>query len=142
MCSSDLLKIIYYDRDGVALGNHSSSATAADNTWKTVSVTSTSDSDASYATLEAAYSAAGTYYVDQFCLQTGGVVSYDEARAITLTLIPRLENKIKNPSFESNSNTWSVTGATFSKDISVSTDAYSGSFSGKFVAAEIGRAHV
>ena len=128
------LSVRYYDKDGVATSvATSASAVAANNTWKSSEVTATSDEDSSYAIITIAYSAAGTYYIDQVCMQTGDTVVYDEARAVDIFLVPLKTNYIKNPSFEVDSATWALSGATFSQDASVPTYGYSGAFSGKFV---------
>ena len=130
------IAVQFFDKDGASTSSyHSGTATSANNTWKTTSVTATTDATSSYAILEISYSAAGTYYVDQVSAQLGSAVTYDEARAITLLLNPKKENYIKNPSFEVDASTWSVTGATFSRDTDVPVDGYSGTYSGKFVAA-------
>ena len=128
------LSVRYYDKDGVATSvATSASAVAANNTWKSSEVTATSDEDSSYAIITIAYSAAGTYYIDQVCMQAGDAVAYDEARAVDIFLVPLKTNYIKNPSFEVDSATWALSGATFSQDASVPTYGYSGAFSGKFV---------
>jgi phage tail-like protein len=88
-----------------------------------------------YAAIELAYSTSGTYYIDEVCLQEGSSVNYEEARAISVQVAPNKINYIKNPSFEVDSSTWTVTGATFSQDSSVPIVGYPGSYSGKFVAA-------
>jgi hypothetical protein len=130
------LSVKFYDKDATITGTtQSATAVAANNTWKSASKTFTTPADASYASIEIAYSAAGTYYLDQVCLQLGASVSYDEARAITLELSPKKTNYIENPSFEDNDSNWVITGATFSQDASVPADGFSGSYSGKFVAA-------
>jgi hypothetical protein len=49
-----------------------------------------------YASLAVAYSAAGTYYIDQVCLQKGNTASYDEARAVDILLLPTIANLIVN----------------------------------------------
>ena len=91
--------------------------------------------DATYAAIDFAWSAAGTYYIDTVCLQKGSSVAYDEARALTLYLNPNKKNYIKNPSFEGNvTDSWTKTGsATVTQDSSVPTLAYSGTKSAKIV---------
>jgi hypothetical protein len=81
--------------------------------------------EAKYASLGISYSAAGTYYVDQVCVQAGDTVDYDEARAIDIFLDSSKINYIKNPSFEENTNQWSIT-ATSSSVVSVAPDDISG----------------
>jgi hypothetical protein len=126
----------WYDKFGALISENTSTSTAANNTWKTISVTATSPADASYAGIKISSNADGTYYVDQVCLQLGAAVNYYEARAIDLYLLPRKQNYIHNPSFEVGTSTWTITGApTFSQDTSVPFDGYSGAYSGKFVAA-------
>ena len=131
------MSIIFYDKNGTVTGTTvAATGVAANNTWKSSSKTFTTPSAAAYASLQVAYSAAGTYYIDEVCVQTGSTVAYDEARAITLYLSPNKTNYIKNPSFETNvTDSWTKTGsATVTQDTSVSTLAYSGIKSAKIVA--------
>jgi hypothetical protein len=81
--------------------------------------------EAKYASLGISYSAAGTYYVDQVCVQEGDTVDYDEARAIDIFLDSSKINYIKNPSFEENTNQWSIT-ADDDSVVSVAPDDISG----------------
>jgi hypothetical protein len=129
------LTIKWYDGAGTYISSTSGSAVSANNTWKTGNATATSPANAVYASLQIASNASGQYYIDQVCMQLGNTVAYDEARAITLELGANKVNYIQNPSFEVNSSTWTVTGATFSQDSSTPFDGYSGNYSGKFVAA-------
>jgi hypothetical protein len=127
------LSVRFYDKDGTATSAaNSATAVAANNTWKSASKTATSDATSSYAIITIAYSAAGTYYIDQVCMQEGDTIAYDEARAIDVFLSPLKTNYIKNPSFEVNSTTWALSGATFTQDSSVPTYGYSGDSSGEF----------
>lgn len=92
--------------------------------------------DAVYSSIELAWSAAGTYYVDMVCVQSGQSVVYDEARSLDIFLIPNKTNFIKNPTFETNvTNSWTKVGAglTVTQDVSYPTDSYSGTHSAKFV---------
>jgi hypothetical protein len=133
------LSVKFYDRHGVITGTtQSATAVAANNTWKDASKVFTTPADASYASIQIAYSAAGTYYFDQVCLQLGDTVEYDEARAISLFLDSAKINYIKNPSFEVDDSDWTLTGATFTQDSLVPSDGYSGDYSGKFVVATTG----
>jgi hypothetical protein len=128
------LSVRFYDKNGTATSAaNTATAVAANNTWKSASKTATSDATSSYAIITIAYSAAGTYYIDQVCMQEGSTVAYDEARAVDVFLLPLKTNYIKNPSFEVNSTTWALSGATFTQDASVPTYGYSGEYSGKFV---------
>lgn len=131
------LSVRFYDKDGEPTSTATSAtAVAANNTWKSSSVVATSDDDSSYAVITIAYSAAGTYYIDQVCMQTGDTVAYDEARAVDIFLNPIKTNLIKNPSFEVNTTDgWTLDGsATFAQDSDVSNLAYSGSNSGLITA--------
>lgn len=130
------LSIKWYDGTGTFISTASSTASPSINAWTLVQKTSTAPSTAVYATVTIAYSAAGTYYVDQVCVQPGTTASYDEARAIDVFLAPHLTNYIKNPSFEVNTtDDWTLAGsATVSQDTDVSDLAYSGSNSAKIVA--------
>ena len=128
------LSVKFYDRHGEITGTtQSATAVAANNTWKSSSKVFTTPEDSSYASIQIAYSAAGTYYLDQVCLQVGNTVEYDEARAISVFLDSAKVNYIKNPSFEVDDSDWTVTGATFTQDASVPSGGYSGDYSGKFV---------
>ena len=133
------LSVKFYDKDATITGTtQSATAVAANNTWKSASKTFTTPADASYVSIQIAYSAAGTYYLDQVCLQLGAAVAYDEARAISVFLDSSKINYIKNPSFEVNASTWTSTGATFTQNAAVPTDGYSGTYSGQFVVATTG----
>ena len=133
------LSIKFYDKGGSTTGTtQSATAVSANNTWKSASKVFTTPADASYASLQIAYSAAGTYYLDQVCVQLGDTVEYDEARAISVFLDSAKINYIKNPSFEVDDSDWTVTGATFTQDSAVPSDGYSGEYSGKFVIATTG----
>lgn len=120
-------------------GNYTSAvntatAVAANNTWKTISVTGTSDATSSYAVLTASWSAAGTFYLDQVCVQVGSTAVYDEARAINVVLEPTNINLIMNPSFEVDHSNWTFTGSpTITLDSNVTYQAYSSNQSLKVV---------
>lgn len=131
------VKTTFYDKNGIVTGTtQTGSLVSADNTWKTASVTATSPALASYADIEIPFSAAGTYYIDQVCYQTGASVSYDEARALTILLNAPYENLIKNPSFETNTTYWTATGSpTVTRESDVTTDAYAGTYSAKIAAS-------
>ena len=94
------------------------------------------ETDATYAGIKLAWSAAGTYYVDLVCMQVGSSVSYDDARAVTITLNPDKTNYIQNPSFETNvTDSWTKTGTvTITQDTSVPPLVFSGTKSAKLVA--------
>jgi hypothetical protein len=133
------LAVKFYDRHGEITGTtQSSTAVAANNTWKSASKVFTTPADSSYASIQISYSAAGTYYLDQVCIQLGDTVAYDEARAISVFLDSSKINYIKNPSFEVDDSDWTVTGAVFTQDAAVPTEGYSGNYSGKFVVATTG----
>jgi phage tail-like protein len=126
----------FYDKDGIATGSlASATAVAASSSWQQSTLTVTSEADAVYAVVKIAYSSSGTYFIDEVCCQLGDTAVYDEARTITVEVSPNKINYIKNPSFEVDASTWTVTDATFSQDSSVPTVGYPGSYSGKFVAA-------
>jgi hypothetical protein len=127
------MSVIFYDKDGTVTGSTiSATGVSANNTWKSSSKTFTTPVDASYASLQIAYSAAGTYYIDEVCVQEGTTVKYDEARAISVYLEPNKTNYIKNPSFEVNvTDSWTVSGATVAQDSNVSDLAYTGGHSAK-----------
>lgn len=131
------LSVRFYDKDGAATSTATSAtAVAANNTWKSSSVTATSDEDSSYAVITVAYSAAGTYYIDQVCMQEGDTVAYDEARSVDIFLNPIKTNLIKNPSFEVNAtDNWTLSGsATIAQDVDISNLTFSGSNSGLITA--------
>ena len=132
-----------YDPDDGTYTSHVSSPLSANNTWQTLKVTSIADADEigshSYVGIELSFSAAGVYYVDQISVQAGPYYTYDEARALTLNLLPNKENYIHNPSFEVDAAGWNLPGVnipTFTQDTSVPNEGFPGSYSGKFVATE------
>ena len=131
--------VMVYDANSSLLRTNTGTSTAANNSWKTVSQTfSTLDGDSeypSYAVLNVAWSAAGTYYIDMVCLQTGAVVAYDEARALTLLLEPSKTNYIPNPSFETDATGWTLTNLTFASDpTNYPMEGFPSLHSGKFTA--------
>ena len=130
------MTITWYDRNGTLISSNSGSSLSANNTWKTQWTTVTSPATAVYASLKFAFSAAGTYYVDQVDVHEGTTESYNEARAIDIFLNPYKTNYIDNPSFETNvTDGWTLSGsAVATRDSDVSDIAYSGSKSAKIVA--------
>jgi len=109
---------------------------AVTGTTTTTGYVTNSNTDAVYASLKLSWSAAGTYYVDMACVQTGQTVVYDEARALDIFLNPDKTNYIKNPTFETNvTNSWTKVGAglTVTQDVSYPTESYSGTHSAKLV---------
>jgi hypothetical protein len=127
------LKIEYYDKDGTVISNVTQ-AISATNSWQTVSKTNTSPSNASYVVLYILFSTATTYFVDMVYVGATPFIEYDEARAVTISLAPTLENYVENPSFEVDDSNWTLTGLTFTQDADVPLVGYPGSSSGKFVA--------
>jgi hypothetical protein len=127
------LKIEYYDKDGTVISNVTQ-AISATNSWQTVSKTNTSPSNAFYVVLYVLFSTATTYFVDMVYVGATPFVEYDEARAVTISLAPTLENYVENPSFEVDDSNWTITGLTFTQDADVPLVGYPGSSSGKFVA--------
>ena len=111
-------------------------SSAATGITTTSGLVQNTEVDASYASVKLAWSAAGTYYVDMACVQTGTTPAYDEARAIDIFLNPDKTNYIKNPSFEVNTtDNWTKTGTiTPVQDSSVPSTTYSGFNSAKIVA--------
>ena len=126
------ITIGWYDRTGTLLDTDSSSLVSANNTWKTVSVTATSPADASYAGLQISSNADGQYYIDQVCMQLGDTVIYDEARAVDIFLEPTKTNFIKNPSFEIDDSSWTITASNvYLLEEDVPVTASSGTYSVK-----------
>ena len=129
------ISLAWFDGTGTYIDSTSQVNTSANNTWKLLSQTATTPANAVYAGIDISSSATGTYYVDQVCMQVGNVVAYDEARAIDIFFSPNKTNYIKNPSFEVNvTDGWTISGATITQDVDISTLAYSGSKSAKIVA--------
>lgn len=129
------LSVQGYDKNGNTVGSlTSSTATAAVNAWSSISKTFTTGTGVSYLGIQISVSASGTYYFDQICVQAGSTVSYDEARALTLTLNPTKNNYINNPSFTVDFTGWSYTGLTASQDsTNVSPYDFAGANSAKLV---------
>jgi hypothetical protein len=128
------LKVEYYNKDGTLISNVTQ-AISATNSWQTISKTDTSPSNAYYVVLYVLFSTVTTYYLDMVYVGATPFVEYEEARATTINLAPKLENYIGNPSFEVDTTGWTLTGLTFTQDASVPPEGYPGSYSGKFVAA-------
>lgn len=130
------LSVTWYDKDAVSLWTDTATAIAANNTWKTQWSSFTTPLNASYASLKFAFSAAGTYYLDEIDLHEGTAHTYNEARAIDILLESVKTNYINNPSFEVNvTDSWTLGGsATVAQNVDVSDLAYSGSNSAKIVA--------
>ena len=102
----------------------------------TTGLVTNSSIDAYYASVELAWSAAGTYYVDMVCVQSGQTVAYDEARALDIFLSPNKTNFIKNPTFETNvTSSWTKVGTnlTVTQDADNPTESYSGAHGAKLV---------
>ena len=125
------LAVQWYDHQGTSISTDTSTTIGANNTWQQKSYTITSPENAYYAVLKVNYSASGTYFVDQVCMQTGATATYDEARAVDIFLDSNKVNYIKNPSFEDNTTDfWTLDGsATISQDATVSDKVYSGTTS-------------
>jgi phage tail-like protein len=131
--------IAFFDANGTETYTVTGSATAAGNAWKyvtqTVDASQSNIAHANYAGLKLSWSAAGIYYVDMVCLQTGTQIAYDEARLTTVLLRPSKTNFIKNPSFEIDDVTWQYAGITFSQDTdNIAAEGFPRSHSGKFTA--------
>jgi hypothetical protein len=128
--------IKWYDRNGTFISSANGASLSANNTWKTQWTSVTSPANAVYATLKFAFSAAGTYYIDQIDTHEGTAQTYNEARAVDIFLNPYKTNFVHNPSFETNvTDGWTLSGsAVATQDVDVSDIAYSGSKSAKIVA--------
>lgn len=119
----------WYDKDGTFISSTSATALSANNTWQSRWKTVTTPANTKYAAFRFAFSAAGTYYVDQVDIHEGTSTTFDEARAINVYLNPNKTNYIKNPSFESNANQWTITATSNTSDASVPLSILSGSAS-------------
>jgi hypothetical protein len=130
-----VMRVDWFDGTGASISSSTTSSVSANNTWKTLSNTATAPTGAVYAGLCLTSNNAGTYYVDQVCMQQGSSVSYDEARAVDIFLSPIKTNLINNPSFETNvTDSWTLAGsATAATNTDVSDIAYSGSNSAKII---------
>lgn len=109
---------------------------AVTGTTSSPGLVTNSGTDAVYSSIELAWSAAGTYYVDMVCVQEGQTVAYDEARSLDIFLNPNKTNFIKNPTFETNvTNSWTKVGTnlTVTQDPDQPTGSYSGTHSAKLV---------
>lgn len=117
------LTVYWFNRHGENLELESvGTSNAANNTWKTSWETLTSPADAVYACLKLEFSASGIYFVDQISAEEGENLddtSYQEARSITIYLDYNKANFIKNPSFELNTNQWTITADAYALDTDV-----------------------
>ena len=121
----------YYDKDG-SLISSTPQVLAATNSWQEMSITDTSPNNAYYAVLYFAWDTVTTYYVDMFYVGLTPYVEYEEARAVTISLAPKLENYIENPSFEVDDSLWTETNLAFSQSSNVPLAGYPGDYSGQF----------
>ena len=124
----------FYDKKGTLVDDFSVSSSVG-NSWVALSQTVAAPATSRYVVLKIQWNIAATYYIDRVFVGLSEAPNYDEARAINIQLAPKYENYIYNPSFEVDASGWTVTGATFSQDASVSSEGYAGTSSGKFVAA-------
>lgn len=114
------ITIAWFDGTGTYISSTTNTPVSANNTWKVVSSSGIAPANAVYAGLDISSNAAGTYYIDQVCLQVGSSVNYSEARAINITLNPNKINLVSNPSFEVDYSNWTITGSptiTYSEDV-------------------------
>lgn len=116
------MSVNWYDKDATFISASTATALAANNTWQDKWTTVTSPADALYASLRFAFSAAGTYYIDQVDVHAGDETTFDEARAINILLNPNKSNYIKNPSFEGTTNQWTITADADSLESDVPLD--------------------
>lgn len=127
------LVVKFYDREGVDLASDfTGTLNAANNTWQTSWQTTTTPVGAVYASLKVTFSAAGTYYLDQFYAENGENLdntSFQEARAISIFLNPNKINYIQNPSFEDNTNTWTITATSNTRDTVIQEGIGAGDYS-------------
>lgn len=128
------MTIEYYDKDGVVISS-SPTVLGATNSWQMIGLTETSPSNAYYVVLYCDWDTVTTYYLDMVYVARTPYVEFEEARATTISLYPKLENYVTNPSFEVDTTDWTLTGVTFSQDTDIPVEGYPGSYSGKFVAA-------
>jgi len=104
----------------VLIDTYTASIESAINLWKTYIASIDTPPTARYASISIAYSAAGTYYVDQVSLQLGNLAdpTYDEARAIDIFLTPNKASVTDN---------WASTGSPVkTQDVDISSEVYSG----------------
>ena len=116
----------WYDKDGTFISASSATALAANNTWQSKWTTVTSPADTKYVTFKFAFSASGTYFVDQLDIHEGDATTFDEARAINIYLNPNKSNYINNPSFEGTTNEWTITATSSTTDADVPLTVLSG----------------
>lgn len=117
----------WYDKNGTYISNTTSTALAANNTWQSKWTTVTTPAGTKYASFRFAFSAAGTYYIDQVDIHAGTTTTYDEARAVNVYLSPNKSNFINNPSFEGTTNEWTITSSGDSLSSDIPLDIISGS---------------
>ena len=127
-------QVFYYGRDGLVISSDTQSISAT-NSWQTVTITETSPAGAYYVGLAFDFDTTNIYYIDMVYVGLTPFVEYEEARATTISLYPKLENYVGNPSFEVDTTGWTLTGLSFTQDADIPVEGYPGSYSGKFVAA-------
>lgn len=128
------LTVKYYDKDGGYISEDTNTISAG-NAWDDLEIIATSPAGANYVSLTLDWDTVTDYYIDMVYVGLSPFFDYEEARAVTIQLAPKLENYIENPSFEVDDVKWVATDATFSQDTNVPFVGYPGTYSAKYVAA-------
>ena len=122
--------IIWYDRNGIELsraGEAFSNDTVG--SWATrVSSTNVAPVNAYFAVPYVRIESvpvAEIHYLDaaQFEQSSEGATSFEEARTVNITLKASRVNEFKNPSFEVNTDFWSINNATMTRDLLIKDEA-------------------
>lgn len=121
--------ISWYNFRGTFLSTSTGTATAVGTSWAKQTHTATSPATAAFATLSITFSAIGTVYVDLCQFAPSTVTQYSEPRSLDILLDPSKTNLVVNPSFETNTSSWSIVAASNSRvindgPIGVETGAY------------------
>lgn len=122
--------VLFYDSGANLVYTHTGSPVTLTTSWQNVSTTVLSSNanlaDSSFAVIKLAWATSGTYFIDMVCMQEGDTASYDEARAINLTVSPNGTNYIVNPSFEVNTfDGWTYSNISLTQSSDVASNVYS-----------------
>jgi hypothetical protein len=135
--------VFWYDSNGKYLSpSEGVSANATSTEWNRRSLANvTAPENAKYAVIQLVFAITGTYYLDMVQFeQSSTVTDYEEPRGVSVFLKPDKINYIKNPSFETNTTGWTITGsgASISREDSTLSLAPSSSYMAEITCSNSG----
>lgn len=105
--------VFWYDSNGKWISNSvGTSSNATSSSWNRRTLENiTAPTNAKYAVIQLSFASASTYYLDMVQFEVSSTATdYEEAGGVNIFLEPKKINYIQNPSFETNTTGWTVTG--------------------------------